>query len=78
MVAPIKLARGKIYLDMDLAIITFNSSNTYPVAELGDSTEAKSGFEAYVVGFPDAFADVSERKLYYRKCGDTEQTLQRR
>ena len=50
--------------DIDLAIITFSSSNTYPVAEIGDSTLATSGLDAYVVGYPDPFPGVPERQYF--------------
>ena len=50
--------------DIDLATITFNSSNTYPVAEMGDSTQATSGLDAYVVGYPDPFPGVPERQYF--------------
>ena len=36
--------------DVDLALVTFSTSSSYPVAELGDSTTATSGLSAYVVG----------------------------
>ena len=58
--------------DVDLAIITFNSSNDYPVAEFGDSTTATSGSSAYVVGYPDPFPGGLRKKLFYRKCRNTE------
>ena len=50
--------------DIDLAIVTFNSSNAYSTAELGDSTQATSGLDAYVVGYPDPFPGVPERQYF--------------
>ncbi|MFP4102422.1 MAG: tetratricopeptide repeat protein [Coleofasciculus sp.] len=38
--------------DPDLAIVTFNSSETYPVATLGNSDVAKPPASIYVYGFP--------------------------
>ena len=50
--------------DVDLAIITFSSSNPYPVAELGDSATATSGFSAYVAGYRDPFPGASKRSYF--------------
>ena len=50
--------------DIDLARITFNSSNAYSTAELGDSTQATSGLDTYVVGYPDPFPGVPERQYF--------------
>ena len=50
--------------DVDLALITFSAGNVYPVAELGDSAVATSGFNAYVVGYPDPFPGVPEREYF--------------
>ena len=50
--------------DADLAIITFSSSNTYPVAQLGDSASATSGFDAYIVGYRDPFPGVPGRNYF--------------
>ena len=50
--------------DIDLAVITFSTSNTYPIADLGDSTKATSGLDAYVVGYPDPFPGVPERQYF--------------
>jgi len=50
--------------DVDLAIITFSSSNIYPIAELGNSAIVTSGFGAYVVGYPDPFPGVPERSYF--------------
>ncbi|MEL7406871.1 MAG: tetratricopeptide repeat-containing serine protease family protein [Cyanobacteria bacterium J06558_2] len=50
--------------DVDLAIITFNSSNNYPVAELGDSSKATSGLNVFIVGYPVPFRFVPERRYF--------------
>ena len=50
--------------DVDLAIITFSSDNTYSVAELGNSATATSGFSAYVVGYPDPSPGIPERSYF--------------
>ena len=50
--------------DVDLAIITFSSSNAYPVAQLGDSANVTSGFNAYIVGYPDPFPGVPGRNYF--------------
>ena len=50
--------------DIDLAIVTFDSSNAYSIAKLGDSTQATSGLDAYVVGYPDPFPGVPERQYF--------------
>ena len=50
--------------DVDLAIITFSSDNTYSVAKLGDSATATSGFSAYIVGYPDPFPGIPERSYF--------------
>ena len=50
--------------DIDLAVITFSTSNTYPLADLGDSSKATSGLVAYVVGYPDPFPGVPERQYF--------------
>ena len=50
--------------DIDLATITFNSSNAYSIAELGNSTIVTSGLNAYVVGYPDPFPGVPERQYF--------------
>ena len=49
-------------LDVDLAIVTFSSSNTYPVAELGDSATATNGLDIYVVGYNAPFPGAIERE----------------
>ena len=50
--------------NIDLAVITFNTSNTYPIADLGDSAKATSGLDTYIVGYPDPFPGVPERQYF--------------
>ena len=40
--------------DVDLAIVQFTSSVSYPVAKIGNSDEATEGTKAYLAGFPQA------------------------
>ncbi len=39
--------------NLDLAIVKFRSSNSYPLADIGTSVSLESGSEIYVAGFPD-------------------------
>ncbi len=39
---------------LDLAVVKFRSSNSYPLAEIGTSVSLESGSEIYVAGFPAA------------------------
>lgn len=50
--------------NVDIAIITFRSGNTYPIAELGDSTRATPGLDTYIVGYPDPFPGNPERQYF--------------
>lgn len=43
----------------DLAVVTFNSTESYPVVTLGDSEQATVGAEIFVFGYP---ANVADRK----------------
>lgn len=45
-----RLQRGEN--DPDLAVVTFESSDEYPIATLGDSDQAVIGNEVYVSGYP--------------------------
>lgn len=45
--------------DLDLAIIQFNSSESYYTASLGDSSELKRLQPIYVAGFPGELTDLS-------------------
>lgn len=40
--------------NLDLAVVKFRSSNSYPLAEIGTSVSLESGSEVYVAGFPAA------------------------
>ena len=57
--------------DVDLAIVTFSSDNTYPVAELGDSAQATGGFQVYASAYPAPTAEFPERN-YTFKSGQIE------
>lgn len=45
---------------VDLALVKFSSKNNYPVAKLGDSTQASSGTVSYVAGFPLPSSAISD------------------
>jgi len=47
--------------DVDLAVVTFLSSNEYPVAEFGESDKALPGLDAYVAAYPDPIPGIPER-----------------
>jgi tetratricopeptide (TPR) repeat protein len=48
------LAFKKANNSLDLAVVKFRSSNSYPLAEIGTSVSLESGSEIYVAGFPAA------------------------
>ncbi|TAH15569.1 MAG: serine protease, partial [Oscillatoriales cyanobacterium] len=39
--------------ELDLAVVTFNSTETYRVVTLGDSLQAESGTQIFVIGYPN-------------------------
>lgn len=45
--------------DPDLAVVTFNSTESYPVVTLGDSEQAVIGTEIFVAGYP---ANIAQEK----------------
>ncbi|WP_341525069.1 tetratricopeptide repeat protein [Nostoc sp. UHCC 0302] len=45
--------------EVDLAVVQFNSKQSYPVAKIGNSDAAAEGATAYVAGFPQATAAIS-------------------
>jgi serine protease Do len=47
----------------DLAVVTFNSAESYPVVTLGDSEQAAVGTEIFVFGYP---ANPPSRKVWNR------------
>ena len=57
--------------DVDLAIVTFSSDNTYSVAELGDSAQATGGFQVYASAYPTPTAAIPLRN-YAFKSGQIE------
>jgi tetratricopeptide (TPR) repeat protein len=48
------LSFKKANSNLDLAVVKFRSSNSYPLAEIGTSISLESGSEIYVAGFPAA------------------------
>ena len=52
----------------DLALVTFNSSDNYPVATLGDSDQASIGADIYVCGYPlPSLGAGKEREFLFTK-----------
>ncbi len=43
----------KTDIELDLAVVTFNSTESYPVVTLGDSAQATSGTQIFVSGYPN-------------------------
>ena len=60
----------------DIAVITFETNDTYPVAELGSSSNITSGTDVYVVGYPDPFPGIPERE-YLTESAEIQTKLQR-
>ncbi|MDB9308451.1 serine protease [Aphanizomenon sp. CS-733/32] len=50
--------------DPDLAIVTFESPENYPVAALGNSEDVKIGAEITVTGFPSIFRNKGRNRTY--------------
>jgi serine protease Do len=50
--------------DPDLAIVTFEAQENYPVAALGNSEEIKIGAEIKVTGFPSIFGNKGKDRTY--------------
>ena len=50
--------------DPDLAIVTFEAQENYPVAALGNSEEIKIGAEIKVTGFPSIFRNKGRNRTY--------------
>jgi tetratricopeptide (TPR) repeat protein len=46
----------------DLAIVTFQSPQEYPVAQLGDSDRAEIASDVYVAGFPATFGKIGPQR----------------
>ena len=59
-VSKVKSLKGST--GIDLAIVTFDSTETYPTATLGDSEHASVGANIYVSGFPLAVDINAERE----------------
>lgn len=55
--------------DSDLAIVTFESSEEYPVAQLGDSEQAAIASDVYVAGFPAAFGKTGAQRDFTLTTG---------
>ncbi len=51
--------------DIDLALVQFQSRESYPVAPMGESGRAVVGSTIYVAGYPLPIASGSERKLEF-------------
>lgn len=39
--------------ELDLAVVTFNSTESYPVVTLGDSAQATTGTQVFAIGYPN-------------------------
>lgn len=50
---------------VDLAIVEFDSTNSYQMAELGNSETAIPGESAYTAGYPDPFPGFPERSYTF-------------
>jgi tetratricopeptide (TPR) repeat protein len=48
--------------NVDLATVTFTSSTNYPTSELGDSQAIIEGTSTYVMGYPDSFQGLPEKR----------------
>ncbi len=57
---PLSYSRVQKLPDVDLALVEFNSSKSYPVADLGDSAQVEAGASIYVSGFPIPTAAITE------------------
>lgn len=57
---PLTYSRVKKFPDVDLALVEFTSSQSYPVAKLGDSRRIKAGESIFVSGFPLPTAAITE------------------
>lgn len=55
----------KINNDPDLAVVTFNSTDSYPVVTLGDSQQVAAGTPMFVFGYPDRLENRSGTKRNY-------------
>jgi S1-C subfamily serine protease len=55
--------------DSDLAMVTFESSEEYPVAQLGDSEQAAIASDVYVAGFPAAFGKTGAQRDFTLTTG---------
>ncbi|MEG4804846.1 tetratricopeptide repeat-containing serine protease family protein [Microcoleus sp. ARI1-B5] len=47
------IALQKTDNELDLAVVTFNSTESYPVATLGDSAQAATGTQIFAIGYPN-------------------------
>ena len=47
------IALQKTDRELDLAVVTFNSTESYPVATLGDSAQAATGTQVFAIGYPN-------------------------
>ena len=50
--------------DPDLAIVTFEADENYPVAGLGNSEDIKIGADITISGFPKIFGNEGEKRTY--------------
>ncbi|WP_299484817.1 tetratricopeptide repeat-containing serine protease family protein [Acaryochloris sp. IP29b_bin.137] len=57
---PFTYSQVKKFPDVDLALVEFTSTQSYPVVELGDSTQIKAGESIFVSGFPMPTAAITE------------------
>lgn len=65
-------------IDPDLAVVTFETAESYPVATLGDSDQAGMGADIYVAGFPIVSDRTgSDRDFEFTKGSVTSRPLTR-
>jgi tetratricopeptide (TPR) repeat protein len=62
---PVTQGSVQKFPDVDLALIQFKSSETYNVAQIGNSDESSLGAASYVAGFPGTTAVRSEPTFYF-------------
>lgn len=55
----------QVFPGVDLALVTFKSSESYSVAKMGDSTQSRLGSASFVAGFPVVTEVRSEPTFYF-------------
>lgn len=53
--------------NIDLAVVQFRSSRSYPVAKIGDSNKLEQGNDLYVVGFPAPSRAITKSIFVFRR-----------